>query len=51
MKNITLSADENVIEQARAVARSQKKTLNQAFRDWLEDIHPRGAAEFVNTRR
>lgn len=36
MKNITLSADENLIEQARLVARSQRKTLNVAFREWLE---------------
>lgn len=36
MKNITLSADEGLIEQARQTARSQHKTLNQAFREWLE---------------
>jgi hypothetical protein len=36
MKNITLSADENLIEQARIVARSQHKSLNAAFREWLE---------------
>ena len=35
MKNITLSADEDLIEQARLVARSQRKTLNTAFREWL----------------
>ena len=35
MKNITLSADEDLIEQARLVARSRHKTLNAAFRDWL----------------
>ncbi len=35
MKNVTLSADEELIEQARLVARSQRKTLNQAFREWL----------------
>lgn len=35
MKNITLSADEDLIEQARLVARAQRKTLNQAFREWL----------------
>ena len=35
MKNITLSADEDLIEQARQVARSQRRTLNAAFRDWL----------------
>ncbi len=36
MKNITLSADENLIEQARLVAQAQHKTLNAAFREWLE---------------
>jgi hypothetical protein len=36
MKNITLSAEEHLIEQARLVARSQHKTLNSAFREWLE---------------
>ena len=35
MKNITLSADEDLIEQARLVARSQRRTLNAAFREWL----------------
>ncbi len=35
VKNITLSADESLIEQARLVARSQHKTLNTAFREWL----------------
>jgi len=35
MKNITLSADADLIEQARMVARAQKKTLNAAFREWL----------------
>ncbi|HXP47863.1 MAG TPA: hypothetical protein VN810_11345 [Terriglobales bacterium] len=35
MKNVTLSADEDLIEQARLVARSQRKTLNAAFREWL----------------
>jgi len=36
MKNVTLSADENLIEQARLVARSRHTTLNVAFREWLE---------------
>ena len=35
MKNVTLSADEELIEQARLVARSRRKTLNAAFREWL----------------
>jgi hypothetical protein len=36
MKNITFSADPNLIERARTRARQQKKTLNEAFREWLE---------------
>lgn len=35
MKNITLSADEDLIEKARLIARGQRKTLNTAFREWL----------------
>jgi predicted transcriptional regulator len=35
MKNITFSADEELIEQARIIARSQRKTLNTVFREWL----------------
>jgi len=36
MKNVTLSADANLIEQARLIAKSQHRTLNAAFREWLE---------------
>lgn len=36
MKNVILSADENLIEQALAVARARHTTLNAAFRGWLE---------------
>jgi|JRYF01.1.fsa_nt_gb hypothetical protein len=35
MKNITLSADESLIEAARQRARSEQTTLNEAFRLWL----------------
>lgn len=35
MRNITLSADEGLIDRARELARSQKRTLNDAFREWL----------------
>jgi hypothetical protein len=41
MKNITLSADESLIEQARAVAKSERTTLNAAFREWLEQYAAR----------
>ena len=36
MKNITLSADETLIQRARLVARARETTLNAAFREWLE---------------
>ena len=35
MKNITLSADESLIEAARARARADQTTLNEQFRRWL----------------
>jgi len=37
MKNITLSADDKLIEAARARARAEQTTLNEQFRRWLED--------------
>ena len=37
MKNITLSADEHLIEAARKRAASEHTTLNAQFRLWLED--------------
>ena len=41
VKNITLSADENLIEQARKAAADQHTTLNAAFREWLEQYSGR----------
>lgn len=38
MKNITLSADEHLIDLAREEARARKTTLNALFREWLEEI-------------
>ncbi len=35
MKNITLSAEEQLIEAARARARASHTTLNEEFRRWL----------------
>lgn len=37
MRNITLSADENLIEVARRRAAAQHTTLNAQFRLWLAD--------------
>jgi len=35
MKNVTLSADETIIESARRRAESEHTTLNNVFREWL----------------
>lgn len=50
MKNITLSADQDLIEQARSVARAQRKTLNAAFREWLRQYASRaGSAQDLDS--
>jgi len=48
VKNITLSADESLIERARLVAQTESRTLNAAFREWLEQYTARagGGAAF-----
>ena len=38
MKNITLSAEEDLIAGAREVARMRKSSVNQLFREWLSDL-------------
>jgi hypothetical protein len=35
VRNITLSAEEEIIERARLRAARERKTLNAAFREWL----------------
>ncbi|MCZ6792664.1 MAG: hypothetical protein O7J95_03515 [Planctomycetota bacterium] len=42
MKNITLSADEDLIRRAREKARKQRTTLNGLFRSWLARYVGRG---------
>ncbi|MGH8273301.1 MAG: hypothetical protein ACRES9_03440 [Gammaproteobacteria bacterium] len=37
MKNITLSADEKLIQAARERARNEHTTLNEQFRRWLDE--------------
>jgi len=41
MKNITLSADESLIEAARERAQAEHTTLNAEFRRWLTDYAKR----------
>ena len=40
MKNITLSAEEPLIEAARNRARAEQSTLNEQFRLWLTQYTP-----------
>ena len=41
MRNITLSADQKLIETARQRAREEHTTLNELFRRWLTDYTQR----------
>jgi hypothetical protein len=41
-KNITLSADVELIHKARGKALGEKKTLNLLFREWLRNYTSRG---------
>jgi len=43
--NITLSVDEQVAEQARRAAQAMGKSLNQAVRDYLEQLAGRAQLE------
>jgi hypothetical protein len=42
--NITLSIDEKLAEQARKIAQSMGKRLNQVVRDYLEHLTGQGEA-------
>jgi hypothetical protein len=44
LKNITLSADEALIREARRQAALQNTTLNELFREWLESYIARQEA-------
>ena len=44
LKNITLSAKEEHIARAREIATSEHKTLNQVFREWLEQYQVKAEA-------
>ena len=44
-KNITFSAKEAVIEEAREAARADNTTLNEQFRLWLEQYARRQRAQ------
>lgn len=44
-RNITFSADETLIEEAREAARLDNTTLNEQFRLWLENYARKWQAE------
>ena len=44
-KNITFSAEEALIEEAREAARADNTTLNEQFRLWLEQYARRQRAQ------
>lgn len=41
LKNITFSAEEELIAKAREIAREEKTTLNAVFRRWLKQYAER----------
>ncbi len=45
MKNITISADESVLLQARRRASAEHRTLNALFREWLDQYVSQAAAD------
>lgn len=47
MKNITFSADERLIQQARTTARLRNTTLNEEFRRWLEKYTTEGREQLA----
>ncbi|HPA16995.1 MAG TPA: hypothetical protein PLU30_04560 [Verrucomicrobiae bacterium] len=44
MRNITLSADERLIDEARRQAAFENRSLNDLFRDWLRQYTAAGGA-------
>lgn len=44
MKNITLSVSEALLQQARRRAGSEHRTLNDVFRQWIEQYVSQSAA-------
>lgn len=50
MKNITFSADDTLIQQARRRAVAENTTLNELFRRWLEQyaVQPAAADQYAS---
>jgi hypothetical protein len=45
MKNITVSAEDGLLMQARKRARNENRTLNELFREWLAQYVTQSGAE------
>ena len=45
MKNITFTAEESLIQQARLKAMTEKTTLNEKFREWLSTYTSSGSTK------
>lgn len=50
MKNITFSAQEKTIEQARQIAAQQHRTLNDLFREWLQELSKQQTSQNAEKR-
>jgi|LakMenEpi03Aug12_release.lakeMendotaPanAssembly.Ray.scaffolds.fasta_scaffold2983860_2 hypothetical protein len=50
VRNITFSASEELIEQARAVAARNRRSLNDEFRDWLAKYAEEGSKTELSFR-
>jgi hypothetical protein len=53
LKNITLSAEDYLLHEAREKAKKEKKTLNALFRDWLrqytrQKVHSNGYQKLMH---
>ena len=53
LKNVTLSAEEQILADARARAESERTTLNSLFREWLARYvgQSKAAASYLELRR
>lgn len=51
VRNITFSADEELIESARAVAKRNDRSLNDEFRDWLAKYAASGSNDKFSYRK
>lgn len=51
VRNITFSADEEMIEAARTVAQQNHRSLNDEFRDWLAKYAATGRKKKLSYRQ